>query len=106
MKETCTCELKKYLSECFSEARIASRMTQETFAASLLLSTRAYISIEHGSSLCCTLVFILYLAFVCEDIDALRDDLRRVLLEAAESKGYVPRHTTHDNRPCKAKREE
>ena len=88
MKETCKCALKEYLSTCLYEARISSHMTQEAFAASLHMSPRAYIALEHGEFLCCTFVFILYMTFICDDVASLRDDLEAVILKAVQSKGY------------------
>ena len=61
-------------------------MTQEQFADTLLMSPRSYISLEHGKNLCCTLTFIIYLVFICDDVDSLVSDLKKVLIEAAKNK--------------------
>ena len=61
-------------------------MTQEQFADTLLMSPRSNISLEHGKNLCCTLTFIIYLVFICDDVDSLVSDLKKVLIEAAKNK--------------------
>lgn len=95
MKETCKCALKEYLSTCLHDARVSAHMTQETFAAYLLMSPRAYIALEHGEFLCCTFAFILYMTFICDDVSSLRDDLEAVILKAVQSKGYDYKSSQH-----------
>ena len=49
-----------------------------------MMDTRSYADLEHGKSLCCTLTFIIYLCFFCENVDALIQDLRAIIRNSYE----------------------
>lgn len=82
MKNACKTALKSYMSKRFIAARRNSDLTQAKFSEKLMMDTRSYSDLEHGYSLCCTLTFILYLCYFCDDIDTLREDLRKILVDA------------------------
>lgn len=79
MKDAVKCSLRAYLSTCLAGTRKELNLTQEKFSGGILIDTRSYSSLEHGTSLCCTLTFIIYLCYVCKDTASLIDDLRKVM---------------------------
>ena len=81
MKYQCKCSLRDYLSQRLAKARKEAGMTQSRFSELLMMDTRSYVDLEHAQSFCCTLTFILYLCFCCEDVVGLVDDLRRIVQE-------------------------
>ena len=87
MKQTCKCELREYMTDCLTRARIENSMSQSEFSEHLMMDTRSYAALEHGDSLCCTLTFILYLVLFCKNVDELVKDLREiVMLHISEEK--------------------
>ena len=79
MKTTFRCALRDYLTNKLIESRKNNRLTQAKFSEILMIDTRSYAALEHGESLCCTLTFIIYMCFICEDVNKLVDDLRNIL---------------------------
>ena len=49
----------------------------------------SYADLEHGKSLCCTFTFILYLVLFCKDVDALIQDLRKIIIDSYEDNRSV-----------------
>lgn len=88
MKESCKRALRDYMTSRFAQARKNSGLTQARFSEKLMMDTRSYVALEHGDSLCCTLTFMLYLCFLCEDVDGLVDDLRNIILTAQKQEKY------------------
>ena len=80
MKRTCKCELRTYMTDCLTRARIDNSMSQSEFSEHLMMDTRSYAALEHGESLCCTLTFILYLVLFCKDVEGLVNDLREIVM--------------------------
>lgn len=82
MKDVCKCALRDYMTECLLTTRSNENMTQAQFSEKLMMDTRSYISLEHGKYLCCTLTFIIFICFFCNDIDGLIKDLRAIILRS------------------------
>ena len=82
MKQLCKCNLQDYMTACFVKARKSENLTQAKFSEKLMMDVRSYASLKHGKSLCCTLTFVIYLCFLCKDVEALVRDLREILLKA------------------------
>ena len=80
MKQTCKCELREYMTDCLTRARIENSMSQSEFSEHLMMDTCSYAALEHGDSLCCTLTFILYLVLFCKNVDELVKDLREIVM--------------------------
>jgi len=81
MKNDCKCALRTYMTERLSKARSDAHLSQDKFAELLMMDTRSYAALEHGDSLCCTLTFVIYLVFICNDVDRLVCDLRKILVD-------------------------
>lgn len=84
MKDICKCALRSYLTKRLAQARLDAHLTQDEFAEKLMMDTRSYASLEHGDSLCCTLTFIIYLVFFCDNVEALVRDLREIMIDAVK----------------------
>lgn len=85
MKRICKSALRSYMTRCLTDARKQSHLTQARFSEKLMMDTRSYANLEHGKSLCCTLTFINYLVFLCKDVDALIQDLRKIIIASYEN---------------------
>lgn len=81
MKHACKCALRDYMANRLLATRKDKRLTQAKFSEDLMIDTRSYVSLEHGENLCCTLTFIIYLCFCCNDVNRLIDDLRQIILK-------------------------
>ena len=84
MKELYICELKALLSKQLLQYRRRHKLTQAQLAERLMIDPRSYIELEHGKSLCGTLVLLMYLSYCCEDIPALLAQIK-ACLEKADS---------------------
>ena len=82
MKNICKCALRSYMTKCLFKTHMREKLTQATFSEKLMMDTRSCIALEHGENLCCTLTFIIFLCFFCSDVDALIQDLRKIILAA------------------------
>ena len=51
-------------------------ITQEEMAHRLVLSSRSYVDLDHGRTSCSAVTLALFLAFVCIDPIAFREELR------------------------------
>lgn len=81
MKQLCKYALRSYMSSRLAQARKNAGLSQAAFSTKLMMDIRSYAEIEHGKSFCSTLTFILYLVFVCKDVDGLISDLRQIILD-------------------------
>lgn len=63
--DTYTDSLRSFMSADFRATRKGLGLTQEQMAGLLEIDPRSYADLEHGKSLCCTRVFLLYL-FRCK----------------------------------------
>ena len=81
MKYQCKCSLRTYISQRLAKARKEAGMTQSKFSELLMMDTRSYVALEHSRNFCCTLTFILYLCFCCNDVEGLVNDLRQIVLD-------------------------
>ena len=84
MKRTCKSAIRSYMTRRLTDARKQSHLTQARFSEKLMMDTRSYADLEHGKSLCCTLTFIIYLCFFCENVDALIQNPRKIIIDSYE----------------------
>ena len=89
MKQLCKCRLKDYMTERLIAARKQQNLTQAKFSEKLMMDTRSYVSMENGESFCCTLTFIIYLCFYCNDTEDLISNLRKIILKAQNNEKTV-----------------
>ena len=75
-------QIKKYCREAFLKTRDEMCITQEEMAHLLMMSTRAYVSLESGKSCCSLCTFIRFLkccpidsdSFICGLLEIISDD--------------------------------
>ena len=79
MKNSCHCALREYLSGCLAQARCEEILIQSRFSKHLAKDTNSCTKPEHSNDLCCMLTFVLYLASLSDDTDALIHDLDQVI---------------------------
>ena len=68
------------LKQCFYHhlimTRVTLEMTQSDMAEYLAMNYRSYVDLDHGKSCCSATTLVLYLLYLCEDVDAFLEDLR------------------------------
>lgn len=80
MKQECKCAFRDAMSKRLRSARKKANLTQSKFSELLMMDTRSYISLEQGTHCCCALTLILYLVFVCNDVDGFISEMRQIIL--------------------------
>ena len=80
MKYECKCALRAYMAARFARTRKDAELTQAAFSEILMVDTRSYVDLEHGRNLCGTLTFV----FLCKDVDDFVQELRKIILDAAD----------------------
>lgn len=80
MKKECKCAFQIAMAKRFKDARTEAKLTQAKFSELLLVDERTYIRLEHGANCCCALTLLLYLAFVCKDVQGFVEEMRKVIL--------------------------
>ena len=78
MREINECELRSYLAERIAKA-CRKNQVDSVSVRRLLKETVRNGSANRDRCHCCTLLFIVYLCFLCEDVSALIEDLRGVI---------------------------
>ena len=76
--------LKKYLSQKIKETRKQQGLTQEQMAEALDISTRAYVNLEHGKSICKVQTLFHFLSFY-QDPENLLKEITQILEEVKEN---------------------
>lgn len=76
--------LRDFMSADFYATRKELGVTQEQMAELLHIDWRSYIDLEHGKSLCCTKVFVLYVRQFKSDPAQFFDELGEVLDQVEE----------------------
>lgn len=77
-------QLKKICHEHIVTAKIENDLTQAQMAEYLHMDIRSYADIDSGKSACSLLTFVLYLLYLCPDIDEFIDEIR-ISLESIEN---------------------
>lgn len=81
MKKECKCAFRAAMANRFKYARTEAKLSQAKFSELLLIDERTYIRLEHGANCCCALTLILYLVFVCKDVQGFVDEMREIILK-------------------------
>ena len=79
MKQQLLKNLKNYLRTALLQRRAALNISQEEMAHRLLMSSRAYASLESGHSCCSLITMLLFLTRCCADRHAFIDGLFMIL---------------------------
>ena len=69
-------QLKEICHEHIISAKIENGLTQAQMAECLVMDIRSYADIDSGKSSCGLLTFVLYLMYLCPDIDELIEEIR------------------------------
>lgn len=69
-------QLKEICHKCIVTAKVKHNLTQAQMAELLVMDIRSYADIDSGKSSCGLLTFVLYLLYLCPDIDGLIDEIR------------------------------
>ena len=75
----CYCELRQCMTKILSQYRYSHGLTQDAFSEQLMIDRRTYARLEKGETLCCTLTFLHFLIYCCEDTAGLLADCKKVL---------------------------
>ena len=69
-------QLKEICHKHIISAKIDKGLTQAQMAEYLVMDIRSYADIDSGKSSCGLLTFVLYLMYLCPDIDELIEEIR------------------------------
>lgn len=69
-------QLKEICHKHIISAKIENGLTQAQMAECLVMDIRSYADIDSGKSSCGLLTFVLYLMYLCPDIDELIEEIR------------------------------
>ena len=69
-------QLKAICHEHIISAKVENELTQSQMAEYLVMDIRSYADIDSGKSACGLLTFVLYLIYLCPDIEELIEEIR------------------------------
>lgn len=69
-------QLKTICHEHIISTKVENELTQAQMAEYLVMDIRSYADIDSGKSSCSLLTFVLYLIYLCPDIDELINEIR------------------------------
>lgn len=69
-------QLKTICHEHIISTKVENELTQAQMAEHLVMDIRSYADIDSGKSSCSLLTFVLYLIYLCPDIDELINEIR------------------------------
>lgn len=69
-------QLKEICHKCIVTAKVKHNLTQAQMAELLVMDIRSYADIDSGKSTCSLLTFVLYMMYLCPDIEALINEIR------------------------------
>ena len=81
MKNSCHCALRECLSDCLAQARCEEILAQSRLSMQFSKDTSPCVSFYHNDDLCCMQTFVLFLASLGDDTNALIYDMERVILK-------------------------
>ena len=67
---------KEVITEHIKATRKELGLTQAEMAAKLQIDLRTYCNIESGRSLCGTMTLLMYLLYICPDVNGLLDEIK------------------------------
>lgn len=85
MNQNQTIVLKKYLTKKIKEVRKSLGLTQEEMAEKMDISTRSYVDIEHGISLCKTVTLFQFLSFCDLELNQMQKEIKQLLDSVCEN---------------------
>lgn len=69
-------QLKTICHEHIISTKVENELTQAQMAEYLAMDIRSYADIDSGKSSCSLLTFVLYLIYLCPDVDELINEIR------------------------------
>lgn len=69
-------QLKTICHEHIISTKVENELTQAQMAEYLVMDIRSYADIDSGKSSCSLLTFVLYLIYLCPDVDELINEIR------------------------------
>lgn len=77
MRKLYSNKLKTLFSKELAKTRKELSLTQFEVSELLALSPRPYIELEHGRSLCSAVTLVLYLIYLCPDVEGFLNRIRK-----------------------------
>lgn len=75
MRKTYRNILKHRFHASLIQARTSKGFTQSEMAERLFMDDRSYIDLEHGKTCCSAVTLILFLLYLCDDVDQFLQEL-------------------------------
>lgn len=76
MRKTYRNILKHRFHASLTQTRTAKGLTQSEMAERLSMDDRSYIDLDHGKTCCSAVTLILFLLYLCDDVDQFLEELR------------------------------
>lgn len=78
MRKTYHTLLKHHFHNTLVRTRTHLGLTQSEMAERLAMDDRSFTDLDHGKNCCSAITLVLFLIYVCEDVDGFLDELQRV----------------------------
>lgn len=78
MRKTYHTLLKHHFHSTLVRTRANLGITQSEMAERLAMDDRSFIDLDHGKTCCSAITLVLFLIYVCEDVDGFLEELQRV----------------------------
>ena len=82
MRKAYHIRLRKHFHRALIETRERRELSQAQMAEMLAMDERSYIDLDHGKTCCSAVTLVLFLIYVCEDVDKFLLELKRALEES------------------------
>lgn len=76
MRKTYHTLLKHHFHSTLVRTRFNLGLTQSEMAERLAMDDRSFIDLDHGKTCCSAVTLVLFLIYVCEDVDGFLEELR------------------------------
>lgn len=76
MRKTYQAILKHHFHSTLVRTRTNLGLTQSEMAERLAMDDRSYIDLDHGKSCCSAITLVLFLIYVCRDVDGFLEELQ------------------------------
>lgn len=78
MRKTYHTLLKHHFHRTLIQTRMNLGLTQSEMAERLAMDDRSFIDLDHGKSCCSAITLVLFLIYMCEDVEGFLEELQRV----------------------------
>ena len=82
MRKAYHIRLREHFHRALIETRSREELSQAQMAEKLAMDERSYIDLDHGKTCCSAVTLVLFLIYVCEDVEKFLSELKNALEES------------------------